>query len=160
MIKALELAEKALSQGEFPVGCVITQQDRIIAQGRRSESKNTNEIEHAEINALRHFYNLNLEINHGEVSIFCTMEPCLMCFGAILLNPKIKEIVFAYEDVMGGGTQLDLSVLPPLYRNRKITITPHLLRQESLALFKTFFADQHNTYWRSSLLAEYTLRAV
>ena len=79
-----------------------------------------------------------------------------MCFGAILIS-GIGRIVFAYEDVMGGGTRCDLSSLAPLYRERDIDIMADVLRGESLTLFKRFFSDPRNTYWKGSLLARYTL---
>ncbi len=94
--------------------------------------------------------------DRSEFTLFCTMEPCLMCFGAILLS-GIGKIVYAYEDIMGGGTRCDLTKLPPLYKNRQISIVPNILREESLELFKTFFANPENNYWKGSLLAEYTL---
>ncbi len=84
------------------------------------------------------------------------MEPCLMCFGAILLS-GIGEIVYAYEDVMGGGTKSDLKSLPPLYRDRKISVISGVLRSKSLEIFKAYFSNPSNFYWRGSLLADYTL---
>jgi len=77
----------------------------------------------------------------------------------LLLN-GIRTIVYAYEDIMGGGTRLDLNTLAPLYREMSTAITPHVLRRESLELFKAFFADQDNTYWQDSPLARYTLEQI
>ena len=79
-----------------------------------------------------------------------------MCFGAILIS-GIRRIVFAYEDVMGGGTRCDLSRMPPLYGSRPVHLVPHVLRDKSLFLFKSFFSNPDNTYWKDSLLAAYTL---
>ncbi len=79
-----------------------------------------------------------------------------MCFGAILLN-RICEIVYAYEDVMGGGTACPTESLPPLYHDHKIRITRAVERQASLRLFQTYFANPDNRYWQGSLLARYTL---
>ena len=84
------------------------------------------------------------------------MEPCLMCFGALLIA-GIGEIVYAYEDVMGGGTHCDLSQLPKLYSSNPASIVPGIMRAESLALFKTFFSSPDNAYWKNSQLAAYTL---
>ena len=81
-----------------------------------------------------------------------------MCFGAILLA-RIGKIVYAYEDVMGGGLKCNLLALPPLYRDHPIEIKANILRQESLSLFKRFFQNPNNGYWRDSLLATYTLNA-
>jgi tRNA(adenine34) deaminase len=79
-----------------------------------------------------------------------------MCFGAIILS-GIPKIVYAYEDVMGGGVSCNLMNQKPLYRNARMEITPHVLREKSLALFKRFFGNPANGYWRDSLLARYTL---
>jgi tRNA(adenine34) deaminase len=82
-----------------------------------------------------------------------------MCYVTLLLN-GIRTIVYAYEDIMGGGTNLDLNKLTPLYREMSVAITPHILRRESLELFRIFFADQDNTYWQDSPLARYTLEQI
>jgi tRNA(adenine34) deaminase len=78
-----------------------------------------------------------------------------MCYGAILLS-GIREIVYAFEDVMGGATGCDLARLPPVYR-RRITLIPNVLREKSISLLKTYFSDPKNRYWEDSLLAGYTL---
>jgi tRNA(adenine34) deaminase len=79
-----------------------------------------------------------------------------MCLGALILS-GIGQVVYAYEDVMGGGTKCDLSKLTPLYRDHKISIVPNILRRQSLELFKAFFRNPENRYWQGSLLAQYTL---
>ena len=158
MRKALVEAQKALAAGEFPVGCVIAHPQGVLATGSRQNSSASavNEIDHAEIVALRRLALLKPKPNTNDITLYCTMEPCLMCFGAILLA-GIGKIVYAYEDVMGGGLKCDLQTLELLYRNHPIKITANVLRHESLALFKTFFENPNNGYWRGSLLAEYTL---
>lgn len=157
MRKALALAEKALSKGEFPVGCVMVHQNKVLVSGSRIHSKGTviNETDHAEIIALQQLA-LEKDIEKSKVSVFCNLEPCLMCYGAFMLS-GIGEIVYAYEDVMGGGTTCDLSTLNPLYKNTKISLTPNILRSESLELFKTYFLNPETNYLQGSLLETYTL---
>jgi len=159
MKNALQQAEAALAAGEFPVGCVMVYENRIIATGARENSTGdcTNEVDHAEMIALRRLCDLETTINFKKVTLFSTLEPCLMCFGALLIS-DIHEIVFAYEDAMGGGTHCDLSKLPPLYKENQITFIPNILRKKSLQLLKTFFLNPENTYLKDSLLATYTLR--
>jgi tRNA(adenine34) deaminase len=159
MKKALDQARKALDAGEFPVGCVLVHQNRILATGARKGSMGNfpNEIDHAEMIALKCVAGMDINTDKKEMVLFTTMEPCLMCLGALILN-GIGEVVYAYEDVMGGGTGCNLAGLTPLYRNQKISIVPHILRRQSLELFKAFFQNPENSYWRGSLLAEYTLR--
>lgn len=155
---ALEQAEQALAEGEFPVGCIIASSDRVLASGYRSGTAGDflNEIDHAEIKVLKHLAEWNDKIDKKDLTLFCTMEPCLMCLGAILLS-GIRKIVYSYEDVMGGGTGCDLSLLSPLYREGKVSIVSNVLREQSLKLFKAYFSNPANTYWKGSLLARYTL---
>ena len=107
--------------------------------------------------ALRRLSELPDHIDTGQVMVYCTMEPCLMCLAAIVIS-GIRNIVYAYEDVMGGGTTCNLALLKPLYSSKAIKIVPDILRNRSVELFKAFFADPHNDYWQDSLLARYTQR--
>ena len=158
MKKALGLAEQALSEGEFPVGCVMAYQGEILVTGSRRGTIEdaVNEIDHAEMVALRRLIEIEDKIDPGKITVFCTMEPCLMCYGALILS-SVGEIVFAYEDVMGGGTGCELSRLKPLYKNSPVSVVPGVMRAQSLKLFKTYFSNPANSYWKQSLLAEYTL---
>ncbi|UCD86724.1 MAG: nucleoside deaminase [Desulfobacterales bacterium] len=157
MSKALEEAHHALSTGEFPVGCVMVYENRVLVTGMRHHTgpDNQNELDHAEMLALRRLVDLEEKIDREEVTLFSTLEPCLMCYAALILN-GIRHIVYAYEDVMGGGTNLDLKRLTPFYQDMEIKVTPNILRQESLGLFKKFFSAPQKTYLQGSLLAEYT----
>jgi tRNA(adenine34) deaminase len=158
MQAALGLARQALARGEFPVGCVIAASQRILATGRRTGTTagSVNELDHAEMNALRMLSASTAAADRSQMTIYCTMEPCLMCFAAILLA-GIRRIVYAYEDVMGGGTGCDRRAMAPLYRDAEPVVVAGVLRGESLALFQRFFTDSGNTYWTDSLLSRYTL---
>ena len=158
MQEALDLARAALDRDEFPVGCVMEYEGRIITSGRRTGTRRAipSELEHAEMIALRNLESLAGPVERGKITLYATLEPCLMCFGALLIS-GIGRIVYAYEDAMGGGTACDRSSLPNLYKHNGISIVPGICRQESLALFKTYFARPDIDYWRGSLLAEYTL---
>jgi tRNA(adenine34) deaminase len=153
---ALEEANMALRAGDFPVGCVITDSRGVICAGRRKNSVvNGNELDHAEIVALRRLYRHHQHRVAPDLVVYSTMEPCLMCYSALILN-NIRTIVYAYEDVMGGGTKLPLDKLTPLYSSMKINVIADVLRSESIVLFKEFFKDPANFYWQDSLLARYT----
>lgn len=154
---ALAQARAALAAGEFPVGCVIVANDRVVGEGRRSHSQGqANELDHAEVVALRELLTRVPDIDPAGLTVYSTMEPCLMCFATLLLN-GIRRIVYAYEDVMGGAAGLDLATLSPLYREMRVEVVPRLRRSDSLALFQEFFANPANGYWQGSLLADYTL---
>lgn len=159
MQQALEEARQALAENEFPVGCVLVCDKQVVARGRRlnSTAQSRNELDHAEIVALRNLITSRPDINPGRLTAYCTMEPCLMCYAALLLS-QIPTIVYAYEDAMGGGTGLSRLGLTPLYRQVKVEVIPHVLRSESLELFKQFFQNPEHSYWQDSYLAQYTLR--
>jgi tRNA(adenine34) deaminase len=156
---ALKEARKALARGEFPVGCVVVHGDRIVARGSRKGTRGDarNEVDHAEMVALRRLAAHTDPVDPSAVTVFSTMEPCLMCFSALMLH-GIGEIVYGFEDAMGGGTVCDRSRLRPLYRDNRIRVCGGIRRAESLALFKAFFADPRTPYWRGSYLAQYTLK--
>ena len=157
---ALEQARKAFEEGEFPVGCVIVQTGKVIASSARlgttPDKLFVSEIDHAEIRALRYLETIDTQFEPEKSILFSTMEPCLMCFGAIILS-GIKKIVYAYEDPMGGGTTCDLKKLSPLYQDCGIEVVPGVLRQKSLDLFYLFFRKADNLYWKNSYLETYTL---
>jgi len=157
MGQALAQAQQAMMAGEFPVGCVIVYQGRIVANGARSGTRTThpNEIDHAEMVALRALDAVDEDIRNEDLILYCTMEPCLMCFAALTLS-RIGTVIYAYEDIMGGGTNCDFNSLPPLYRALKPHVVGGVMRAESVDLFQTFFADPGNDYWQGSLLAQYT----
>lgn len=158
MEMALAQAQKAFDEGEFPVGCVIVHGDSVVAKGYRKASAgpHPNEIDHAEIIAIRQLFENGRPSCDKALTLYCTMEPCLMCFAAVILA-GINRIVYAYEDAMGGGTGCDLGILPKLYKESRIAIVPHVMRAQSLNLFRAFFSKPENAYWKDSLLSRYTL---
>ena len=156
MTEALKEAETALANGEFPVGCVMVSGSQVVCRGRRKNSceKNENEIDHAEILTLRSLLADTPDFNCSTITVYSTMEPCLMCYSAMLLS-GIRTFVWGYEDVMGGGMNLPLPQLNTLYAEMKVKLVHSVLRQQSLCLFQKFFRTY--PYLQESLLSQYTL---
>ena len=157
---ALCAAKKRISRGDFPVACVLVHNKKIIADcsTRKIKTRHSTEPDHSEITAIRKIKPLirKKRINPCGITCYVTLEPCLMCFGALLIA-GIHRIVFAYEDIMGGGTGCELSSLPQIYRKANPEIVRHVLRTESLELFKRFWEISENQYLRGTLLHEYTI---
>lgn len=156
MDEALRHAAAALARGEFPVGCVLVRGGRIVAAGARRGSRAAagRELGHAEMVALHALS--EAEEDPAPLRAFVTLEPCLMCFAALLLHGT-AEIVFAFEDVMGGAASIDRAALAPLYREAPLRVRGGLRRRESLRLLQAFYRDPRNAYWRGSLLAQHIL---
>ncbi len=158
MRRALEIAKEGLARGEFPVGCVITAGGKVIAEAGRSGSSASlpDESSHAEMAALKDFYARPGPPPGTDTTVYVTMEPCLMCFGALLLA-GVGRLVYAYEDAMGGAAGISPAAFPSFYRKRWPDVVPGLLRTESLRLFRLFFENPANGYWQNSDLSAYTL---
>ncbi|OQX16467.1 MAG: tRNA-specific adenosine deaminase [Desulfobulbaceae bacterium A2] len=153
---ALVEARAALAVGEFPVGCVLVAGGEVLARGRRCHSGagHPNELDHAEMVALRRLWETHPGPPAAGLTVYCTLEPCLMCHGALLLS-GVCRIVYGYEDVMGGGLNIDLRRLPPLYAGMRVEHAAGLRRADCKALFREFF--QKYDYWQGSLIARHTL---
>ena len=158
MQQALVEAKTALDCGEFPVGCVLVAEGEIVARGHRQNSTEgtLNEIDHAEVVTLRRLLRDQPGTDCSRIVAYSTMEPCLMCFSTMLLS-GVRSFVYGYEDLMGGGTNLPLYQLNPLYAEMqaRVEVKAGVLRNECLALFQQFFLNF--PYWQDSLLCRYTL---
>lgn len=173
MAAAVEQAAGALERGEFPVGCVLVSRDGIVGSGARihTSGMKLNELDHAEILALRDWVTGGRMGAVGGITAYVTLEPCFMCLGALMIN-NINRIIFAYEDVMGGACGTDMSrpltagiismdkhdMNKHIYtRYGDAKITGGVLRRESLSLFYDFFTSNSSDYLRDTYLARYTL---
>lgn len=158
---AIDQGRQAYDAGEFPVGCVIVQDGHVLASGARLGTRSDraffSETDHAEIRALRALEDEGIGFDPQKAVVFSTMEPCLMCLGAIIIA-GFKKIVYAYEDAMGGAASCDLSRMNPLYADSRVEIISGVLRQKSLDLFYDFFNKESNQYWKNSTLETYTLQ--
>jgi tRNA(adenine34) deaminase len=111
--RAIQIALDAESRGNLPVGAAITLDNNIIAEGGSSIlTPAYHPGRHAEMEALRHVA-IELWDRAREMTCYSTLEPCVMCFGALLLH-GVGRIVFGAEDRQGGASSL-LSHLPEYY---------------------------------------------
>jgi tRNA(adenine34) deaminase len=116
MQRAIELALLAEQEGNLPVGAVITLGDDIVSEGRSAIwHPHFDATRHAEMEALRTVPQEQWE-SVGKLSLFTTLEPCLMCFGSILLH-GITRVVFGASDPYGGASPV-FSQLPPFFLQR------------------------------------------
>ncbi|MBR5472434.1 MAG: nucleoside deaminase [Clostridia bacterium] len=101
MTRAIELAKKAASEGEVPVGAVVVKDGKIIGEGYNMREQKGNALSHAETEAINAACKTLGDWRLDGSTIYVTLEPCPMCAGAII-NARIGEVVFgAYDRVMG-----------------------------------------------------------
>ena len=116
MHRAIELALLAEREGNLPVGAIITLDGEVVAEGRSAIwVPEFDATRHAEIEALR-AVQANLWESSDEMTLYTTLEPCLMCFGSILLH-GIGRVVFGSADSYGGAGSV-LEHLPPYFQER------------------------------------------
>ena len=116
MHRAIELARVAEREGNLPVGAVISLDGEVVAEGRSAIwVPKLDATRHAEMEALR-AVPTDLWISSEEMSLYTTLEPCLMCLGSILLY-GIGRVVFGSPDSYGGAGSV-LSHLPPFFQER------------------------------------------
>jgi tRNA(adenine34) deaminase len=140
MKAALKEARKAYLMDEVPIGCVIVQDDRIIARGynRRNTDKNT--LAHAELTAIRKASKKTGDWRLEDCTMYITLEPCQMCAGAIVQS-RMKEVVIGAMNPKAGcaGSVLNLLQVPRF--NHQVAITKGILGEECSAMLSQFFAE-------------------
>ncbi|MEO6356976.1 MAG: nucleoside deaminase [Ferruginibacter sp.] len=138
MQQALKEARKAFDEGEVPVGAVIVMNDRIIARGYNQVEKLTDSTAHAEIIALTAAFNFLGSKYLPEAALYVTVQPCLMCSGALYWS-KIARVVYGAEDEKNGYKRVAQQVSP---FHPKTVVTGGILQNECAQLMKDFFKER------------------
>ena len=135
---ALEEANLAVSKNEIPVGAVLVQNDILIAQTHNQPISNHDPTAHAEIQLLRKAGKQQENYRLVGSTVYVTLEPCTMCFGA-MIHARIERIVFGASDPKTGvcGSCIDLN--KESFFNHKISIKGGVLEKECSKLLRLFF---------------------
>lgn len=141
MNHAIIQARKALELGEVPIGAVIVQNGQIIAAGCNSVITNSDPTAHAEIQAIRQAGKILGNYRLPEAELFVTIEPCVMCAGA-LIHSRIKRIVFGASEQRTGGISSVYSILQDGLLNHTTIITSGVLEEECRQLMQNFFRQR------------------
>ncbi len=139
MALALELAREAEDLGEVPIGAVlVSREGDILGKGMNSSVLNSDPTAHAEINALRqaglHLGNYRLV----DTRMFVTIEPCCMCFGA-MIHARVAELVYAVSEPKAGALGSGLDLPNAKCFNHKIKVSSGLYEAESKMMIQNFF---------------------
>ena len=116
LLEAVKLAEEAGARGNLPIGAVIVVNDAIVSRGMNTIWQPARDLSrHAEMEALRNLPP-QLRSRCWEMTLFTTLEPCLMCAGAILLH-QLGRLVYGSSDLYGGFSACNDS-LPPYFKDQ------------------------------------------
>lgn len=138
MQEALKEAQKAFDADEVPVGAVIVAENRIIARAHNLTERLNDVTAHAEMQAITSAANAIGGKYLNECSIYVSLEPCVMCAGALAWS-QIDTVVFGASDSKRGFSLIQNSVIHP-----KTKVIGGILANESEQLLKLFFAKKRN----------------
>ena len=138
---ALDQARNAWLVGEVPVGAVIVRAGQVIATGYNRPITEHDPTAHAEIVALRHAAQLLANYRLPECELFVTLEPCLMCAGAIM-HARIARVVFGARDPKTGACGSVVDAFANAQLNHHATVVGGVLEEECGAALSAFFADR------------------
>jgi len=138
MEEALIEAKKALKKGEVPIGAVVVLEEDIIGRGYNQPITNNDPTAHAEIMALRNAA-MNLKnYRLKDTLVYTTLEPCLMCAGA-LVHARIKKLIYSASDPKSGVIESNGNLMQSAFLNHKISYEGGILKEESSEILKNFF---------------------
>ena len=143
MKEALVQAKKALKKGEVPIGAVVVLGDEIIGKGHNQPITKKDPTAHAEIIALKEASNRLENYRLNEAIIYTTLEPCLMCAGA-LVHARIKKIIFAAQDTKSGVVVNNGGLIQSEFLNHKVSFEGGILEKEASKLLKGFFLEKRS----------------
>lgn len=139
---AIKEAIKGKKTGEVPVGAVVVSEDGcIIAKAHNQCIKKSDPSAHAEIEALRKAGKRIGNYRLPGCSIYITVEPCIMCTGAII-NARIKRVVFGTRSTEGNGGRLLLKYSKRYGLNHKVEVMEGILENECSEILKNFFEEK------------------
>jgi tRNA(adenine34) deaminase len=138
MQSALRLAQAAAEQQEVPVGAILTLEDKIIGEGYNSPIDHRDPTAHAEILALREGARRLKNYRLPETTLYVTLEPCLMCVGA-LVHARVKRVVFGACDPKGGAVVSVFSLGESHLLNHQVDYQGGLLSEKCGHLLSDFF---------------------
>lgn len=141
MRQALEQARQAQARGEVPVGAVIVARGEIVGVGNNRNIVDNDPTAHAEIVAMR---DAGRSVSNHRLlgsTLYVTLEPCVMCAGA-LLHARVERLVFGASDPLAGAAGGRFETLLADDFNHKIQVDGGVLRDECSQILKDFFAQR------------------
>ncbi len=141
MREALSLAREAEGACEVPVGAVVVVDGRVIGRGRNSSVCTGDPTAHAEILALREAAAAAGNYRLEGATLFVTLEPCVMCAGA-LVTARVKRLVFGSRDLRFGGVRSKFRVADSELLNHRVEVVEGVLAADCVELMQRFFRER------------------
>ncbi len=143
LLEALELAREAGRTGEVPVGAVVVLDGIVIGRGRNSPIALKDPTAHAEILALREAAGSIGNYRLEQATLYTTLEPCVMCAGA-LVTARVARLVFGARDLRFGGVRSKFRLADSALLNHRVEVSEGLLGAECAELMRAFFETKRD----------------
>ena len=144
MRQALIEAEKADQEGEVPIGAIIVWEDQIIARSHNQRETNQDPTAHAEILAIKQAASYLGSWRLFGTTMFVTLEPCVMCAGALVLA-RVDRLVYGASDPKAGAVGSLWNIVEDERLNHKIEVISGVLAEECSLLLRSFFQRRRGT---------------
>jgi len=141
MAHALDMARKAEEEGEVPVGAIIVMGNEIIAEGWNRPIAAHDPTAHAEINALRTAAARLGNYRLLDADLYVTLEPCVMCAGAII-QARLRRVIFGTNDPKAGAAGSVFDILGTGRLNHQVEVAGGVLAAECAAILQNFFRNK------------------
>ncbi len=138
---ALALAKRARDAGEVPIGAVLVKNGELLAEGWNRPISTNDPTAHAEIVALRSAGERIGNYRLVDTTLYVTLEPCVMCMGAIV-HARVKRLVFGAADPKRGAAVSALQLGGTEFLNHRLEIEGEVLAEESAGILKEFFRER------------------
>jgi tRNA(adenine34) deaminase len=138
MREAIALARTAEAAGEVPIGAVVELGGEIVGRGANSPIARKDPTAHAEILALREAAARTGNYRLENATLYCTLEPCVMCAGASVAA-RVKRLVFGARDLRFGGVRSKFQIADSDVLNHKVEVVEGVLAVECVELLRNFF---------------------
>ena len=138
MREAIKEAKKAELIDEVPIGCVIVKDDKVIARGHNVREAKKTPLGHAEIIAIDKASKKLGAWRLQDCDIYITLEPCIMCAGAIIQS-RIRHVYYGAKDPKGGAIESSINVLEAKSINHHPEITSGILEEECSNIISQYF---------------------
>jgi len=141
MLEALKEAELAALEDEVPIGCVIVKNNQIIARSHNKRDKSHNPLGHAETLAIKKASEVVNDWQLIDCTLYVTIEPCIMCSGAIIQS-RIKRVVYGAPDIKGGAFGSSIDIMNAKNINHYPEVTKGVLEDECSSIIKRYFKNK------------------
>lgn len=141
MLEALKEAWRAYLEGEVPVGAVLVQGDRVVARGHNQVELLKDATAHAEMLALTAGEEAQGDWRLEKTTLYCTLEPCSMCAGAILLT-RVPRVVWSAPDIRHGANGSWVDLFAYKHPTHSVEIVSGVLKDYAAGLIQDFFRER------------------